>query len=483
MSKSSITISPRFFATELQNYSCPRSAVVRELLQNCADSTGCTKIDFEFGTDWIGVKDNGKGMNRDTLINKFLTIGATGKEGDTETTGGFGKAKIILAFAQESYSILSHDYKLEGVGGDYEILDNPEFTRGCHFKIHTKETNWERHIKKVLSKCNLKQVVTINGEVHKSTISRGRWARSLSFGEVWVNKSQDRGIIVRVNGVFMFETYCDAPAQVIIEINPEISRDVLLSNRDSLVYQYQKELNQFVNELASESISALKTKTKKFTQLANPGKAILSKKKQTKPELDFNLVKFGQAVEQIAALMSSPKHDTDTIEVNTPVAAVDIKNPKWYDPAMISLESESLTLVKAAKFFDLSYIDESTTRIKLLKVWKTILEFVTEKYTERYSHEFAWGFGFVFSDDAAAQCKTYDNIHYLLLNPVGSDGKIKFSINNKEDLSSMIVFACHEIAHIHSSRHDESFAAALTYTMADTLKGISELFRKIKEEK
>jgi len=492
MSKSSITIGPKFFANELQNYACPRSAVVRELVQNSVDSRGCTKIEFECGEDWISVKDNGAGMNRDILLNKFLSMGETTKVGDG-SVGGFGKARVAVCFAQEGYQIISHDYKLEGVGGDYEIFDAP-YSGGCYFKIQTKPTNWERYIKSVLAKCTLRQVVTINGEVYKSDISRGRWARSLSFGEVWVNKSQDRGIIVRVNGVLMFTNYCDAPAQIIIEITPEISREVLLSNRDSLVYEKNRELQAFVNELASESISALKTKTKKFTQFRNKGKAIAARKKPEKAiQKNFSQAGF----QQMAALVAqevNPRPITTISIINPEVCVGDtvvyeqveekeIETPKWYDPAILTLESDHPTYVKASKFYDLNNVDESTTRMKLLKVWKTILEFAIEKYVARYNHEFCWGFGWVLSEDCAAQCKTHEDIHYLLLNPIDSDGKMKFSINKREDLSEILIFAVHEISHIRAAAHNESFAQCLTFLAADCVKEISELFRKIKEEK
>lgn len=473
--KNTLTISPRFFQSELKNYACHRSALVREFLQNSVDSAGCSKIDIEYGENWISFKDNGAGMSREILVNKFLCLGETTKN-EGGGIGGFGKARALTVYAQESYQIISHDYRVEGIGGDYEIFDN-ESTRGCFFKIKTKETNWDKYIRQVLSQCSLRQTVTINGETYKSDISRGRWARSLTFGEIWVNKSQKPMVIVRVGGVFMFSLETNAPAQVIIEINPEISREVLLSNRDSLNWKYQSELNAFCRELETEKISALKTKTKKFSQFAKQGKVLYSRKNKV-IKLDFQ---ESPSIQREAAF--APTHQNFEKEITLDQSSYTRtyeEESKWYDPAMISLESDDPILVKAAKFFDLSEIDESTTRIKLLKVWKSILEFVTAKYTEKFNHEFAWGFGFVFSEECAAQCKTYSNdIHYLLLNPVGSDGKIKFSINKKESLAELLSLAIHETTHIGANYHDENFASIITTLFADCLKDWSPSIAKL----
>jgi hypothetical protein len=57
------------------------------------------------------------------------------------------------------------------------------------------------------------------------------------------------------------------------------------------------------------------------------------------------------------------------------------------------LESNDPIWVKAANLYRFENVDLGATRMKLLKVWKTILEYVTEKYTERTGHEFAWGLG------------------------------------------------------------------------------------------
>lgn len=88
----------------------------RETLQNSVDAIRASvrsrdpKLHIEQGTGYFAVEwsldengngtlsfeDNGIGMDERTLEDKFLTLGASGKEGDTEAAGGFGAAKAVI---------------------------------------------------------------------------------------------------------------------------------------------------------------------------------------------------------------------------------------------------------------------------------------------------------------------------------------------------------------------------------------------------
>lgn len=475
-----ISIAPRFFLTEIQNYANHRSALVRELLQNSIDA-GARNIYFNCEKDSISCKDDGIGMTRDVLTEKFLTLGATGKEGGG-TIGGYGRAKLLVAFAQESYEIISHDYKVSGVGSGYSIEDN-EFTNGCEFKIKTKETDWERYFNQIVAFCSFRTNIYFNGTKIENRIHRGRKIRELSFGELWVNKSPDSfssgRLLVRVNGVLMFTRTIATKAQVILEIFPAISREVMISNRDSLVYDKQNEVDEFINEISSESISALEKKNKKVIQFVNDGSALVSRKKNKEIKTEKEIIEGFQAgqLTQIAAFMDNvakmPQFESETVPCYQ-------KHASWLDAAMLIADSQNPKINKVIPFYDLSVVKEGSTRLKLLKVWKTIIEFVAEKYTEKFNHEFRFGFGFTFSDSAKAQCFTRGEINYLLLNPVDESGNMAFSINKRESLAELIALAVHEVAHVRSSYHNEDFAQAMTFVMMEVLKAESELMQAIK---
>jgi hypothetical protein len=93
-----------------------------------------------------------------------------------------------------------------------------------------------------------------------SWLYKRRQVRTLSFGNVYVNKSGAKKgeMVLRVSGVPMFVKSHRADAQVVVEIDEERSRDILVSNRDSLIGEYENELDEFLQEIATETTSALR---------------------------------------------------------------------------------------------------------------------------------------------------------------------------------------------------------------------------------
>lgn len=97
-------------------------------------------------------------------------------------------------------------------------------------------------------------------------------------------------------------------------------------------------------------------------------------------------------------------------------------------------------------------------------------------------HEtFEWSPGFIYSapEEAfrfneyheasvreAEYIKTEDDRRYLLINPVDSDGTLRFSPTNSADLQYMAMLAAHEVSHLSSSYHDEDFASLMTSIVA-----------------
>ncbi len=256
------------------------------------------------------------------------------------------------------------------------------------------------------------------------------------------------------------------------------------------------ELDDFISEIATESMTALERKSKKRTEILKPGAARMSKKKPKKENVEigsFPQAAFANIIRETMENLPSEgitfrmvDHSRITEEGLEELPVVDYHTPRsrWYDPAMLLLDSNEPVWVKAADFFNLEKAQEGTTRMKLLKVWMTICEFVVEKFTERTGKEFSWGFGWVFAPKAFAQQYTQDNIHYFLLNPVNEDGKMRYSINKRESLSEMIITAAHEISHlVGDGWHNEEFAESLTNLAIDCMRESSEIYRRIKETK
>lgn len=151
---------------------------------------------------------------------------------------------------------------------------------GNYLNHPTVETMAAR-LRTYISESQIKANVTINGKSpeiffeaeSKIQARRGKAKRTLSaeingevvdFATVHISDS-DKAIhkgkaIVRVDGASMFTTSLDADTQVIIEIDPKISRQVLTSNRDGMKEGFNDSLYRFLNELSIDNTSALADK-------------------------------------------------------------------------------------------------------------------------------------------------------------------------------------------------------------------------------
>jgi Histidine kinase-, DNA gyrase B-, and HSP90-like ATPase len=491
---STLSIDNRYFQIEKRNYSDWRKAVYRELQQNFCDSRGCTRTDItieeiENGTR-LTISDNGEGMSRETLLNIFLVVGRTGKNDSAEFVGGNGVARNLICFSANKYTIKSHDYVITGCGANYEIEDSPTFTKGCTFILEVDEKNWDKHIKYVIDRSTISQKVFINGEEYKSNICRGRLVRELSFADIYVNKSAESKVLVRVNGAFMHEHYSSARAQVIIEIKPEISKLVLQANRDGLQWEQQKEMDSFLNELASETSSALKDKTKHFKKIVNKNSYFTSKRKAAKANKD-NVREV--SIEEFEQLASRLNHNSVAInnnnynpideEVLTEKEECPIKNSM-----LILNESEDQKIVNLINaFYHPHSWKDSSTRYQLLKQWAAVCSIVCEEFSDMTGEEFNWAVGWNFcdfyGDRTLAKCLTENGVNYFLLNPINEENKIKYSVNNKDDYYSLITLASHEVCHVAEKFHNERFASLMTCLMMRVLKRAKDIFTLCKEVK
>jgi hypothetical protein len=106
----------------------------RELFQNSVDA-GATDISIDIeerqprrfgGQDGpekvtnICFTDNGHGMTAEVLNDVYFKMGRSTKKDDGGSIGGFGRARIMTCFSQESYSILTKDRFVSGDGPKFE---------------------------------------------------------------------------------------------------------------------------------------------------------------------------------------------------------------------------------------------------------------------------------------------------------------------------------------------------------------------------
>lgn len=120
------------FKKDKHSYNNWRFAWAREILQNSYDAIRRAiaagqinrgKITVYIRGREVRVIDNGIGMTRDVLLNVLLALGGTNKSLASGEVGGFGYAKILLYFGQDSYSIRTGNMLVEGEGGAFNLTE------------------------------------------------------------------------------------------------------------------------------------------------------------------------------------------------------------------------------------------------------------------------------------------------------------------------------------------------------------------------
>ena len=340
-----IGISPRFFETERgRMYDDWEIKFWRELIQNSVDADSTTiairiiQLKDENGNTVFGpdmrpacrviFTDNGKGMDYDTIKNVYMMLGESSKNSG-DSIGGFGRARILTNFSQQRYRIETQTWCVEGSGSAYEITPLDRTVKGCVQEIDVKGADIEtmRHaLSRYLSFCQLDVKVLIedpeSGEMKPWTIwayRRGKTdqlvARNEAFADVHLVKGTDQHaglLIVRVNGVAMFEQPHAAKGRVIVEIHPDKAspreHKILTLSRDSLHWPYRDALYKLQSRLAINKSSALRENKKQsfvikggadtsgiFSVAVNPRKAAKPRGEQEKlvaDGLSYSLDKY-----------------------------------------------------------------------------------------------------------------------------------------------------------------------------------------------
>jgi len=478
-----ISISPKFFVNERNNYSSWGMAFWRELFQNSVDA-GASRIDINVVQDGdaaiVEFEDNGCGMSKDVRDNVYFRLGETTKTGDE--IGGFARARILTCFSHRRYEIWSEDWHCIGSGSEYDVYDAPHYY-GCKVRVEVDATtryngviDMEDALKKYLSMSQLACYVTINGKKWSDWGYRRTHVKNLSFGKVYTNKSAgfQNTLLVRVSGALMYTRSIRGGLQVVVEVDPSLSRRVLISNRDSMNYEYQDELDQFIQSIVIDTKSALSNDIKEYIKYGNKKQRMYKKRNVKAIPVGNGAKAFVQ--DFVAAAKSGEFHAQSV----APTIGEQVDGNNDIDDVLNTYilwgECSSTSMRKSYQAFRRDGKNMGGKKRKLLMMWYTICQHVIEVFLDNMSSEeyVDWQVGFLFSDKNDAMHWADNGIHALLLRPVGEDGKLCFNLRSFEDRVRMITLACHEVAHLDTSYHDERYASVLTSL-------ISRVFAKQKE--
>jgi hypothetical protein len=433
-----------FLRMAKHDYTAYRKALAREFFQNSADA-GAKNIIVEFDDDsrTVTVIDDGFGMDLDTLQNKLLVLGGSKKrEG---SVGAFGKAKEILFFSWESYSIRTRDLHCVGTGASYEIKkrSNDEDHSFTICDIVIPETENLDYIKSsfrhVASLFEVSPTIRVNGEEVDSLYQRHEFLKQLPWADVYCGKSKSTNyfVSVRIDGQWMFDHYhgMEKTGDIIVELNRQ-STDILTSNRDGIVSKFSMEFSKLIKEIISNRRDFI-TPPKKLVREIITGQGTIKVNWQD----HRNTVR-----EQLSDGCVS-----DFLLGTVPAIDIVSKIVGSMNPDFVLIYEED-----NAKCGMDSFILDRKVRI-LAHAWTEIVKQVLIDI--EWTGEFVCGFDY--SKDVKASYEREDDINYFYLNPDAvlrgyPDLKSPFSDRRLLRLD-LLASACHEVAHIKCQYHDESF--------------------------
>jgi len=506
----SVTVPKQFFIDErLRLYPDWRADFWREFGQNSRDA-GASTIEFRVTPEGDGcictVDDDGCGMSRAVLEDVYFALGRTTKAGEGNV-GGFGRARILTCFSHESYVINTGTSQVEGDGGHYDIYDAAH-QPGCNVLVHVADSSAEQmlaKLKEYLSYCQFGDItVKVNGVAFTDWLYKRNKVRDLSFASVHVNKSAawKNRVVFRVNGQYMFSRYTDAAAQVVVEIHADKSREVLSATRGGLMAAYQEELDKFLAEISVDTQSALRPRADNSRLVRSNGGWIASVRKReeqapvaaaTEERREKVLATPAENVTVAgspdiahfhnATVFTLPPRGgkTQMLEERPEFGVPVDERPRFIAPDLFNVyikdETGDHKMKRIIDQYDpktwvhTEQVLKGKTRtyrkgadhLKLLLAWRICCEEAINVLMDVRGYDsVVWTAGWLFSPYAEAMRTTVDGeVHALLLNPVTSDGKKRYSLT-RDAVFELLALAAHEVAHVSVSLHNEEYANLLT---------------------
>lgn len=268
-----VSIGKRFLSEVRSQYEDWYAAYVREAFQNCVDAPGSRDVRFTIegnddGNTVVTFTNDGRPMSRDEIEGKLLTLGETGKD-HSGTVGGFGRAKELLYFCHEHYSIESGGCKVTGEGCSYDLTDTEipyHGTRSCVIIEGDHVYELVEALRTCVGYSHFNGTVLLNGVELDERTRRGRkreWEDGEGWCRVYTNRQHDGLLLVRVGGVFMYaKSLYDYKGTVVCEL--DTSYETLTSNRDGLRSSYRWKLDEFVESISTNRRAAFRPKAPKF---------------------------------------------------------------------------------------------------------------------------------------------------------------------------------------------------------------------------
>src|SRR5258706_4291051 len=515
-------IGKAFFSSALDDYRDWKEKWWREAIQNAVDA-GATEIDcrVELVPEGVAVScsDNGRGMDADTIENKFLVGGETTKTGAGGEAGGFGKAKELLILPWIAWSMHSRDARFYG-SGDEGVMEEAPHRAGTELRVVMPADNATTSDAAIefIGKCTLPSVrFTVNGEEYRAALGAGEEIRDF-YGKavLFHDKSATKRwkALVRTKGLYMFAfawLHSGLEGWLTVEL-VERSKDLLTANRDGFRdEELAHAVDQFVRQVSVDIESALEKKKNHFDmRFEGSGKfegapeeqiqaTMLSHLEEVVPKKQPGGRIGTLSADQIGVLTAILRSMSggETVDEETEGTAMNLRTTPEIASALLdgipmggtdAVEAAIRQLSWEPDFFmsnkgdgfepqKMFYPKTMTAALrKLAKLWAELCRFVLIQLGSKER----FGVGWIFAErtGAAYQKLPDKDEHWLLLNPLkrprsfgysAKPGKDElYNASDDDDLAWLYAAAIHECTHMADGfdEHDESFAAAFTRNVA-----------------
>lgn len=465
-----LRIGAAYFTKVKHEYANWRFAFAREVWQNsvdCGSSVIGIDVKYEDAKTIVTVTNNGAPMKRETITDKLLCLGESGKNFQG-TIGGFGVGSSLIYFCHDNYEIHTGNHKVTGRHGDYTITDNPYF-EGTK-SIITMEGDESQAITNAfelllaLSQWSGKAI--LNGKHVTTNLHKGTPRREFDWGTLYSNKQGPLNrLIVRINGIPMFSKWVDIDRCLIFESNKP-SPEILLTSRDGLKSELDNQVMRLIQEIAIDKQSALQNRHPKYTHFYGPKLQITIPKKATE--------QVEELTTKIAAYSAAPELPTRETALSREEVA-EQQHISLYN--LIVKNNLGMTIPDYYK----PGASMSSYAAKLLEKWVKCL--VGVHTILKFDKEFS--IGWLFDEERIAECeesKEYGLVYYL--NPAKI---VKNQRSNSRSLTKrfaltpastyeLISIAVHEYVHAEGiTTHSEWFANRYTTCMGIVMANLPKL--------
>lgn len=491
-----VTLSPRFFAVELDAYSDWRQAFWRELLQNAVDA-GAGRVDVAVEVTGGGVRvvvaDDGHGMSREVAEDVFFVVGETTKH-DGDTVGGYGRARMLVCFPQRGYEIRSGHMRAVGRGGAYRVETVDEAVDGARFTIDTVDDDdaaLRAALQRVLSQCALPAQVRLDGRVVAQRPLPRRARRRLvdDDGRTWARVYVDRGrggqLLVRVRGLVMYRRWLRGDDDVVVELEPRLARDVLASSRDRLRGAYADQLDWFVDELTRNRRRALRPPAGPL-DVHVAGGGFLASAAATPPSSSpaaalgprdgappSGGTAGGGAADApgtpVRAANDAARERLASLPRGVAAGQRGATAALGFDVFLFA-DTTDARVNRLARAWNPAGWDKRTGRRRraLLLAWRAAVGHAVDVLLDvrDEAESLVWTVGIVLDPEVRGSHRRLRDGHVFAVNPVGDGEAIAYRLGRREDRRRLVAVALHEVAHALVDGHDEDYASVLTDLVA-----------------